>query len=645
VPPGGGPRAGRRTARARFGKTEPDFGRERRGHGAQRVVRHHAVDATGDLADEVCRRNSCGTSVGVPCSHHGAVAAIAAVMRSHDHRSSLVSSSCTAGTPGRGGTARAAPWRHPFPKPRTRATPTRWIVETDAARVDVAQHRQGPERLPHVIAVDERVVGHGRVRAASPQPAGQIDHHGAVTDHRTPPLATSPCSAKLAANASRTGANAGSQVARDRHLHGAECRTAAPQVRSPLARGYWPARLRLCREMTGARPSGDRSVRSVAGCSGGSPRAGRSRSRRRRPWSLSWAGTTISDPSASSSASPSSPPACSRCSRGSAAGVTVPIGAVALAGALGARHGDQSCAPHDSRDLWSYAMYGRNPERPPHQPVVFSPRTSTATRTSRSSRAAWRHTTSIYGPGVRAARGDDHRCGRTTRATVVAMAFTGTFAGATAPLAAWLVHRRTGRASAAALVLLHPADRARHPRRGHNDVLVGLVLLGAVLLVLDRPPRCSRGAAAGAATLVNSHGRDRIIALTAWTLFHRDRRAANASSRRPRADWSRSAYLPLGTTGLSAFVHNRGSLSRASAMGAPAPAHRARPPAHPDPARPADQRHAAARHRGRAAHRRAHVLARGPAPAVDHPPSARGRHRRLPRWSSPYCAPLVSRPG
>src|SRR5205085_5123484 len=59
-----------------------------------------------------------------------------------------------------------------------------------------------------------------------------------------------------------------------------------------------------------------------------------------------------------------------------------------------------------------------------------------------------------------------------------------------------------------------------------------------------------------------------IIALTAWTFVHRDGRTATRFAA-TAGGLIALAYLPLGTTGLSAFVHNRGSLSRASAWELP----------------------------------------------------------------------------
>jgi hypothetical protein len=177
----------------------------------------------------------------------------------------------------------------------------------------------------------------------------------------------------------------------------------------------------------------------------------------------------------------------------------------------------------------------------------------------------WRHTTSIYGPAFELLAATITRVGGQAT-TAVRMMFTTSFALA-AGGAAWIVHRRTGRAAATALVLLHPAIVLGTVAGGHNDGLVGLGLLGAVVLILDDRP-VAAGLAAGAATLVKLTGGIGILALLAWSLAHRSRRTATVFAA-TAAGLVGLAYLPLGTSGLSAFVHNRGSLSRASAWELP----------------------------------------------------------------------------
>ena len=246
------------------------------------------------------------------------------------------------------------------------------------------------------------------------------------------------------------------------------------------------------------------------------------------------------------------------------AGETIPIGPVALAGAAVLLVAIV-VAPHDSQDLWSYAMYGRILSIHHTSPWVVTPWHFHSDPYLARVAPGWRHTTSIYGPAFELlAAGITGLAGNA--ATLVRMGFTGTFAGATA-IAAWLVYRRTGRAAATAVVLLHPGIVVGTIAGGHNDVLVGLGLLGAVVLVLDDRPALA-GAAAGAATLVKLTGGIGIVALAAWTFVHRDGRTATRFAA-TATGLVALAYLPVGASGLSAFVHNRGALSRASAWQLP----------------------------------------------------------------------------
>jgi hypothetical protein len=245
-------------------------------------------------------------------------------------------------------------------------------------------------------------------------------------------------------------------------------------------------------------------------------------------------------------------------------GNPIGIGPVALAGAvvLGTA---VLVAPHDSNDLWSYAMYGRILSVHRASPWAVTPAHFPADPFLAHVARGWRHTTSIYGPVFELLAASITRIAGDATA-VVRMLFTASFAAA-AGAAAWVVYRRTGRAAAAALVLLHPAIVLATLAGGHNDALVGLGLLGATVLIADDRP-VAAGFAAGAATLVKLTGGIGILALAAWSLAHRSRRTATVFAA-VGGGLVALAYLPLGASGLSAFVHNRGSLSRASAWELP----------------------------------------------------------------------------
>ena len=217
--------------------------------------------------------------------------------------------------------------------------------------------------------------------------------------------------------------------------------------------------------------------------------------------------------------------------------------------------------PTDSHDLWSYAMYGRILSVHHASPWVVTPAHFPTDPFLSHVARGWRHTTSIYGPAFELMAAAITKVGGDA-ATAVRMLFTSTFALATAA-GGVIVFRRTRSSAATALVLLHPAIAVAGILGGHNDVLVGLGLLGAVVFVQDDRP-IAAGLSAGLATLVKLTGGIGILALAAWAFAHHGR------------DWTvrfagaafglvALAYLPFGTSGFSAFLHNRGSLSRASA--------------------------------------------------------------------------------
>jgi alpha-1,6-mannosyltransferase len=222
-------------------------------------------------------------------------------------------------------------------------------------------------------------------------------------------------------------------------------------------------------------------------------------------------------------------------------------------------------APHDSHDLWSYAMYGRILGVHHSNPWVMTPAQFPTDPYLLRVAAGWRHTTSIYGPAFTLLAAAITRVSGDA-AIAVRMLFTSTFAIAVAG-AGWIVYRRTRSSAAVALVLLHPAIAIAGLSGGHNDVLVGVGLLGAVVLAQDDRPVAS-GLVAGLATLVKLTGGIGILALLCWGLRHHGRRWTTRFAA-AAVGLVGLAYLPLGTTGFSAFVKNRGSLSRASAWELP----------------------------------------------------------------------------
>jgi hypothetical protein len=245
-------------------------------------------------------------------------------------------------------------------------------------------------------------------------------------------------------------------------------------------------------------------------------------------------------------------------------GATVPIEAVVLAGGLLLGIAIV-VSPRDSHDLWSYTMYGRILSVHHANPWVLTPSQFHFDPYLGRVARGWRHTTSIYGPAFEAlAATITHVAGNSVIA--VRILFTTSFAAGVA-CAAWIAPPPPARAAAPAVVLLHPAIVLGTVAGGHNDGFVGLGLLAATVLVLDDRP-VAAGLAAGTATLVKLTGGIGILALAAWTLAHRGRRTAAMFSGAAAALVG-LAYLPLGMSGLSAFVQNRASISRASAWQLP----------------------------------------------------------------------------
>ena len=129
------------------------------------------------------RRCWCGTRAGSPGSHHGSVAASAAVIRPQSHRSSLVSGSRMAGTPARWHSA----WRSVAaslpPAANSGHTVAIGVVERDQAVVDELEREERQEGLAHRVEVDQGVEPPGPSSLPVPPPAGQVHHDRAVDDH------------------------------------------------------------------------------------------------------------------------------------------------------------------------------------------------------------------------------------------------------------------------------------------------------------------------------------------------------------------------------------------------------------------------------------------------------------------------------
>lgn len=175
--------------------------------------------------------------------------------------------------------------------------------------------------------------------------------------------------------------------------------------------------------------------------------------------------------------------------------------------------------PRGSGDLWSYVMYGRiavvhHVSPYTHAPTAF-PHDAFFTHVS----TGWRHTPSIYGPlftliseiGVRVAGGS---------ALVARLWFQG-LAALALVAALTIIWRRTGNPRVVALLGLQPAIILAVVNDGHNDLLLGLAVLVAVLAI-DKDAHLVAGALIGLAALVKLTALLALVGLVVW-VWRRDR--------------------------------------------------------------------------------------------------------------------------
>ena len=153
---------------------------------------------------------------------------------------------------------------------------------------------------------------------------------------------------------------------------------------------------------------------------------------------------------------------------------TVVVLTLALSGLAVARW------PRDSTDVWSYAAYGRMTAEYGASPYLHTPSDFPNDRVTRRVKPIWQDTESVYGPlwnGISAVVvGVTHIDARATRIAFQTLAALSVF------LAVLLIARRTRDPAAAALIGLNPLVIYSVVNGGHNDALVGLGLLAAVLL-------------------------------------------------------------------------------------------------------------------------------------------------------------------
>ena len=152
--------------------------------------------------------------------------------------------------------------------------------------------------------------------------------------------------------------------------------------------------------------------------------------------------------------------------------------------------------PAGSHDLWSYAAYGRLLSVHHASPFTHVPADFPHDPLLHLVARGWRQTGSVYGPGFvglsaagTAVTGPSELATRLFFQLVAALALV---------FIVFIVWRRTRSPVALAFVVLNPA-LILAVNGGHNDLLVGLALLGGTLLLEDgRPRRAGLVLAAGA---------------------------------------------------------------------------------------------------------------------------------------------------
>lgn len=218
--------------------------------------------------------------------------------------------------------------------------------------------------------------------------------------------------------------------------------------------------------------------------------------------------------------------------------------------------------PQGSRDVWSYVMYGRAVSRYHLSPYRTAPRDFPSDRMFHLVGRGWERTPSLYGPVfVAVAAAGTAAAGDSVLANRL---FFQLLAAAALAACLWVLGRFTrGDPGALAFLGLNPLIIVSVVNGGHNDLLVGAAVLGAVALVAAGRPRWA-GVALGAGVLVKVTALVPLAALVVW-LWRRHglRRAAGAAL--SAALTVTAGYAAAGgTVALAPVSQAAGRLSRAS---------------------------------------------------------------------------------
>jgi Glycosyltransferase family 87 len=217
-------------------------------------------------------------------------------------------------------------------------------------------------------------------------------------------------------------------------------------------------------------------------------------------------------------------------------------------------------APTGSHDVWSYTMYGRMVSEYGASPYSHVPHDFLHDPFFHLVSRGWRHTPSVYGPVfvVFSAIGTALAGG----SALLARLFHELGAAIAVTIALALVWRRTHSPAALMLLGLNPLVIVSVINGGHNDALVGLGVLGAVLLAEEQRPMAS-GLALGVAVLIKVTAILALPALVAWTLYRYGRRAGGHLAGAALASVA-LGYAIAGPAAVSALSANHKLMSRSS---------------------------------------------------------------------------------
>jgi alpha-1,6-mannosyltransferase len=178
--------------------------------------------------------------------------------------------------------------------------------------------------------------------------------------------------------------------------------------------------------------------------------------------------------------------------------------------------------PRTSNDLWSYTMYGRTITVHHASPYERVPADYPSDPFLRHVSPIWRHRSSVFGPlwagysAVGTSMADE--------SVFASRLFFQITAAAAAAAALALVWRRTRSTTALIWLGLHPVFGAIAVNGGHNDLVIGLAVLVAVLLFTRRRPVLA-GVVLGLAALVKLTALLALIGFVVWSVRHARRRS------------------------------------------------------------------------------------------------------------------------